>query len=89
MNTNFIHCLIILLLLALSAHEAHAAVFHDIEACEVCIHVQSNNDLDIDSAQPYVEFDIALHIKCSGNFSEFISDSVQTAEFIRGPPTFS
>lgn len=89
MKTKFIHSVILMLLLALTAHEAHAAVSHDVEACEVCIHVQTNDDMDVDSAQTYIELETALHIKCSGNINEVSQNTIQSADLIRGPPKFS
>ncbi|MCX7554713.1 hypothetical protein OS175_12555 [Marinicella sp. S1101] len=89
MNTKLIHSIIFALLLALTAHEAHSAVSHDVEACEVCIHVQSNDDAVPASAATYLSMETAIAIKCSGNFNAFIKPTTQHTDLIRGPPQHS
>lgn len=90
MNTRLIHVVVFLLLLSLTAHEMHAAVSHDAEeACEVCIHVQSNDDV-LPAAEPhYLLLDVAYHVKIKSTTQTFQSNTSCAADPIRGPPQFS
>lgn len=89
MNTKLIHTIIFALLMSLTAHEAHSAVSHDVEACEVCIHIQSNDDALNTPANSYSEFETALPTKCSGNINALFNKRSYTADLIRGPPAHS
>ena len=88
MNTRFIHIMIVMLLLSLTAHEAHSAVIHDVETCEVCVQAQSNDDSTTGQQPQYLLFDDAL---IKNRVHQTVSNPVeQTAvDFIRGPPIFS
>ena len=89
MNTNHIHIVVVLLLLSLTVHEAHAATSHETEACEVCIHIQSNDDvLPVNSPQ-YILIDSAFHLKLKAQYLPLKNTIDYSADFIRGPPQFS
>ncbi len=89
MNTKLIHSVIFLLLLAMTAHEAHAAVSHDVEACEVCIHLQSNDDALADTSVAYLAYDIALHQKVVNHSSITANIALHSSDLIRGPPLYT
>ncbi len=79
----------LMLLLSLTAHEVHASVIHDVETCDVCIHIQSNNDVLGDISPPYILLDLAFHLKIKAQQNPLKPTLQSTADYIRGPPTFS
>ena len=89
MKALTIHSVILLLLLSLTVHEVHMSVNHDIETCDVCIHIQSNNDAIVDTSQHYILLDVAFHLKIKAQYPHLKPSLQQTADFIRGPPAFS
>jgi hypothetical protein len=89
MNVSTIHSVILLLLLSLTVHEVHMSVNHDIETCDVCIHMQSNNDAIVDTSPQYVLLDAAFHLKIKAQYPHLKPSLQTTADLIRGPPAFS
>ena len=89
MNASTIHSVILLLLLSLTVHEVHMSVNHEIDTCDVCIHIQSNNDAIVDTSPQYILLDVAFHLKIKASSPHLKPSSQQTADFIRGPPAFS
>jgi hypothetical protein len=89
MNTKIIHITVLFLLISLTAHEVHAVVVHDAETCDVCIHIQSNNDALVDNPPQYIVLDLAFHLKFKAQITRFQSTLNSTADLIRGPPSFS
>lgn len=81
--------MIVMLLLSLTAHEVHSAVIHDVETCEVCVQVQSNDDSATGQQPQYVLFDDAFHIKTKAHLTILSPVEKIAVEFIRGPPIFS
>ncbi len=89
MNSRLIHSVILMLLLSLTVHEAHSAVIHEFETCDVCIHIQSNDDSTLNYQSQYILLDVAFQIKIKAHTHDLIPTIQTTVEFIRGPPTFS
>jgi len=89
MKTRFIYNLISMLLLSLTVHQVHAATSHDSEHCEVCIHVHSNDDTTQANHPEYKVLDVASHLKTKTRLKCLKPADKTTAEFIRGPPTYS
>ncbi len=81
--------MILMLLLSLTAHEVHASVIHDVETCDVCIHIQSNDDGLGNLSPPYILLDVAFHLKIKAQQNPLKLTLQPAADYIRGPPTFS
>ncbi len=89
MNTKIIHLVIAFILLSLTAHEVHTVVIHDVETCDVCIQIQSNDDGSDDASPQYIELDLAFHLKTKAENHTLKLLFQTTADYIRGPPTLS
>ncbi len=73
----------------MSVHVVHTSVMHDSESCEVCIHVQSNDDWSDERADHYLVFDAALHDRFSGDNHSSVHAFQHNSDLIRGPPCFT
>ena len=88
MNPKLIHAFLFVLLLTMSTHVVHTAVLHDAETCEVCIHAQSNDDWSDERSEHYLVFDTALHAQFNGANHLSVNTTPNTADLIRGSPSF-
>lgn len=89
MNYKVIHGFLFILLLSLSAYMVHTSVVHDTETCEVCIHVQSNDDWLNEDSLHYLVFDTAQHAQFTAENHLAVHTLQNTADLIRGPPCFT
>jgi len=73
----------------MSAYVVHSSLAHDVEKCEVCIHVQSNDDWSDERSEIYLAFDIALHAQFNGDTLLSTNHTSPATDLIRGPPSFT
>lgn len=72
--------------MALFAHEAHAFVAHEGEACEICIHLQSNDDFIETESYQEVTFIGFKNSEFIEHIADFLPQIHLVKDPIRGPP---
>ncbi|MGJ8664442.1 MAG: hypothetical protein ACSHWU_12375 [Marinicella sp.] len=81
-----IHIVLFVLLLSMTAHAAHATVVHETEKCEVCIHMQTNDDWMDEPVKHYLVHDTSLHQKYASEINHSVNFKVLPTDLIRGSP---
>jgi len=90
MNSKYIHGILFVFLVALTANMVHVISIHDNDVvCEICLHIQSNHDFDaVADSDTFIEpLPTAQHAQTW--HSVFISRSVAQHAAIRAPPILS
>ncbi len=89
MTHKWLHTLVFVFALSISAHLAHEVTAHENAVCEVCLHGKSLedglNELDANHGH-------RIHQSNQINqlwISAFVDSTHQTSDPIRGPPQFS
>ncbi len=88
MNNRTIICFIVVLMVSMTSSLVHELTIHDTNVCDVCLHIQSNDDGDLNngtfSLVPVVESTSNVTIWENSVYQRTIVDG----NSIRGPPYF-
>ena len=88
MNNRTLYSMLIVFLTALTVNMAHVVVEHERNVCEVCLHIQANDEMDV-AAEPDVNGVIQPHQSPFSPPALVHVSRTYSLQSIRAPPHFA